>query len=64
MALPEARITGGDSRDRVEREISRLKAARPRLATRVERAEHIIVAQLSTAQSRFASAPTGAAPAP
>ncbi|MBA2693281.1 MAG: hypothetical protein H0U65_12455 [Rubrobacter sp.] len=32
---------------RIEREIARLKAARPRLATRVERAEHILVTQLS-----------------
>ncbi len=35
--------------DRIEREIARLKAARPHLATRVERAEHIIVTHLSTA---------------
>ncbi len=35
--------------DHIEREIARLKAARPRLSTRVERAEHIIVTQLSTA---------------
>ncbi len=35
--------------DRIEREIARLKAARPRLSTRVERAEHIIVTHLATA---------------
>jgi len=33
----------------MERDIARLKAARPRLASRVERAEHILVTQLSTA---------------
>ncbi len=33
----------------IEREIARLKAARPRLSTRVERAEYIIATQLSTA---------------
>lgn len=31
----------------MEREISRLKAARPKLASRIERAEHILVTQLS-----------------
>ncbi len=34
---------------RIEREIARLKAARPHLATRIERAEHILVTHLSTA---------------
>jgi hypothetical protein len=32
----------------MERDIARLKSARPRLASRIERAEHILVAQLST----------------
>jgi len=32
----------------MERDIARLKAARPRLASRIERAEHILVTQLST----------------
>jgi hypothetical protein len=31
----------------MERDIARLKAARPRLASRIERAEHILVTQLS-----------------
>ncbi|MGH3086280.1 MAG: hypothetical protein ACRDSJ_03040 [Rubrobacteraceae bacterium] len=35
--------------DRIEREIARLKAARPHLRSRIERAEHILVTQLSTA---------------
>ncbi|MGI8540786.1 MAG: hypothetical protein ACR2N0_13610 [Rubrobacteraceae bacterium] len=35
--------------DRIEREIARLKAARPHLESRVERAEHILVAHLATA---------------
>lgn len=35
--------------DRIEREITRLKAARPHLSSRVERAEHILVTHLSTA---------------
>ncbi len=35
--------------DHIEREIARLKAARPHLSSRVERAEHILVAHLSTA---------------
>jgi hypothetical protein len=33
----------------MERDIARLKAARPHLASRIERAEHILVTQLSTA---------------
>jgi hypothetical protein len=33
----------------MERDIARLKSARPHLASRIERAEHILVAQLSTA---------------
>jgi hypothetical protein len=33
----------------MERDIARLKAARPKLASRIERAEHILVTQLSTA---------------
>jgi uncharacterized Zn finger protein len=33
----------------MERDIARLKAARPRLTSRIERAEHILVTQLSTA---------------
>jgi len=33
----------------MERDIARLKAARPRLTRRIERAEHILVTQLSTA---------------
>jgi hypothetical protein len=32
----------------MERDIARLKAARPHLGSRIERAEHILVAQLST----------------
>jgi len=32
----------------MERDIARLKAARPHLASRIERAEHILVTQLST----------------
>ncbi len=52
VAHPTRTITGETHTEspfvgRVEREIARLKAARPRLATRVERAEHIIVTQLS-----------------
>ncbi len=35
--------------DHIEREIARLKAARPHLTSRVERAEHILVTHLSTA---------------
>ncbi len=34
--------------ENMERDIARLKAARPRLAGRIERAEHILVTQLST----------------
>jgi hypothetical protein len=33
----------------MERDIARLKAARPNLGSRIERAEHILVTQLSTA---------------
>ncbi len=33
----------------MERDIARLKAARPHLGSRIERAEHILVTQLSTA---------------
>jgi hypothetical protein len=33
----------------MERDIARLKSARPQLASRIERAEHILVTQLSTA---------------
>ncbi len=33
----------------MERDIARLKSARPHLTSRIERAEHILVAQLSTA---------------
>ena len=33
----------------MERDIARLKTARPRLSSRIERAEHILVTQLSTA---------------
>jgi len=33
----------------MERDIARLKSVRPHLASRIERAEHILVAQLSTA---------------
>jgi hypothetical protein len=33
----------------MERDIARLKAARPRLRSRIERSEHILVTQLSTA---------------
>lgn len=33
----------------MERDIARLKAARPQLTSRIERAEHILVSQLSTA---------------
>jgi hypothetical protein len=33
----------------MERDIARLKAARPQLKSRIERAEHILVTQLSTA---------------
>jgi hypothetical protein len=33
----------------MERDITRLKAARPNLVSRIERAEHILVTQLSTA---------------
>jgi hypothetical protein len=33
----------------MERDIARLKSARPRLTSRIERAEHILVAQLCTA---------------
>ncbi len=33
--------------DRIERELSRLRSARPQLAGRVDRAEHILVTQLS-----------------
>ena len=33
----------------MERDIARLKAARPTLTSRIERAEHILVTQLSTA---------------
>ncbi len=32
----------------MERDIARLKAARPNLGSRIERAEHILVSQLST----------------
>ena len=32
----------------MERDIARLKSARPRLTSRIERAEHILVTQLST----------------
>jgi hypothetical protein len=32
----------------MERDIARLKTARPKLASRIERAEHILVTQLST----------------
>lgn len=35
--------------DRIEAELDRLRAARPALVSRIERAEHIIVTQLSTA---------------
>ncbi len=33
--------------DRIEQELSRLRGARPQLASRVDRAEHILVTQLS-----------------
>jgi hypothetical protein len=33
----------------MERDVARLKSARPRLTSRIERAEHILVTQLSTA---------------
>jgi hypothetical protein len=33
----------------MERDIARLKSARPQLASRIERAEHILVSQLSSA---------------
>jgi len=52
---PEARPTGRHPMDtttiaaNMERDIARLKAARPQLVGRVERAEHILVTQLSTA---------------
>jgi hypothetical protein len=32
----------------MERDIARLKSARPKLTSRIERAEHILVTQLST----------------
>ncbi len=38
---------------RIEREIARLTAARPHLATRIERAEHILVTHLSTANGTY-----------
>ncbi len=51
VAYPTRTITGETHTvvDRIEREIARLKAARPHLSSRIERAEHILVTQLSTA---------------
>ncbi|MGI8541165.1 MAG: hypothetical protein ACR2N0_15565 [Rubrobacteraceae bacterium] len=49
VAHPTRTNTESPFVDRIEREIARLKAARPHLRTRVERAEHIIVTHLATA---------------
>jgi hypothetical protein len=43
------RTTGTNFVEAIEREISRLKAARPHLSSRIERAEHILVTHLSIA---------------
>ncbi len=49
VAYPTRTNTESPFVDHIEREIARLKAARPNLATRIERAEHILVTHLSTA---------------
>src|SRR5215216_2729397 len=52
---PGARPTGRSPRDTttiaeiMERDVARLKAARPHFGSRIERAEHILVTQLSAA---------------